>query len=154
MKGDFTVILLISWVFGYSFFQRAKLIPKDVFDSSSFHFSLFFPNIPSFPSLSFSHSSSIPIFHYSHLFHFNLVVGSPNNIHVLRTSMSFVAALAFIVASPRVRDLPSNSRGINFLFIRDWPSGTVNPDEAQTAIAPPCSAFKSDSARLSVGKGA
>jgi hypothetical protein len=78
LKGDFTVILLISWVFGYSFFQRAKLIPKNGFDSSSFHFSLSLPSIPLFPSLSFSHYSNFP--------YFSFVVGSPNNIHVLRTS--------------------------------------------------------------------
>src|SRR5215216_959024 len=75
----------------------------------------------------------------------SLVVGSPNNIQVRRTSLFLEAAFARAVASPRVNGLPeSNSRLNNSRSIGAWSPGPVIPEEAQTAIAPPCCDFISD----------
>ena len=51
------------------------------------------------------------------LVHLNLVVGSPKRIHVRRISISVVAALAFAVASPRVRGFPLKRSDISCLFM-------------------------------------
>ena len=77
------------------------------------------------------------------------VVGSPKRIQVFRTSASLVAALALFMASPMVKPFSLNKSLIISLFIRACLSGSVNPDDVQTATAPPPWAFRSASARLS-----
>jgi len=104
----------------------------------------FLPIIPPF------HYSITPILHYSispFLRYFSLVVGSPNRIHVFLTSSSPAENLALAVASPRVIEALLKSKRINSLFMAACPEGSVNPDEVQTATAPPWGALNNASAK-------
>ncbi len=86
----------------------------------------------------------------SSAFHFSFVVGSPKKIQVLRTSGSVVACLARITACPMVGRPPEKSTLMSSWFITDCGPGSVRPEDAKTAIAPPWGARMSASARLSV----
>src|SRR5882724_2638111 len=86
------------------------------------------------------------------LLHLSFIDGSPNRIHVRRMSMSLTADFAFTVASPRVNDpaVAVFKTSLNICWLStDCSVGTVIPDEAQTATAPPRPFFIRDSARLS-----
>jgi hypothetical protein len=66
--------------------------------------------------------------------------GSPSRIQVRRTSRFEVSDLVLRIASPRVSgcvDVPPKIKRYNVRFISAWCCGSVIPDEAYTATAPP-----------------
>src|SRR5438034_7050099 len=78
--------------------------------------------------------------------HFSFMDGSPKRTQDLRTSGSDAAALARVIASPRVSEVaPKSSRNSAWFMIDCW-SGSVSVDDVHTPIAPPFGAFISVSA--------